>query len=544
MEIVSSKLVQFNDGKIILDMGFDSRAFAKSKLISYKDEKGWIYTPNSNSAFMPWQFDDIIDTAQENSSSDGIQLVGKGNFSFTFLDYLNDESISKQKKIPIFQNVIQAMEDAISLNVTIEQTGPEGILLSEQGEILFLPPTLFLRAAEARNPEDFSKNYGMWVNTALKTQDGLRFTEGVYAYRLLSGIMPYSNTDTEQRHADYFDQNFLPIELATPGINPILAEAINGNLAIMGELYSAKKAKKQTKNLAECVPLPVELISIPNPTEEEISVANEKKLDFEKKQDKRVSKARFFRKKDTSVKIGILVLIGIAIAAFIYYTDSLTNHTAKGLNSVEIVQAMYTGINELDVPLLQSVCKGSGTTSLIDSLSSHYVTISIREAVDFSGRTLPPTQWLYANNPKNGLFGVTNLILQEDSSLLVPNLYPPQKKDRPKPITTENGKELSQGDTVTYKVKYYFIRNAAPQILSVSERIDEITLEYRKNSWYVVDIDRTEEYTQADLTVFWKDFNDAVTIAQGDVVKAVNSIRDKYVWLPSDKELKEITTTL
>ena len=533
----SEKLVQLKDKKIILNMGMDSRAFAKSKLISYKGEKGWIYNPDSDSIFSPWEFEDIIDSSLEDSESTGIQIIGRGDYNYTFLDYINDEDISTQNKISVFKNVITGIEQAISQEINIDQTGPEGILISELGNILFLPPTLFLRGAETRNPEEFSKIYGMWVNTGLKIQDGLRFTESIYVYRLLVGKMPYPNTDMEQRHADYYDTNFLPIDLAVPGVNSILAEAVNGNLGIMGELYSSKKTKTHKTNLAECIPIPVELISIPNPTEEEITVAKEKKLDFEKKQDKRVTKARFLRKKDTSLKIVLISIIAIIVAAFIFYTDSLSKHTAQGLNSVEMVQAMYTGINELNVPLLQSLCKGSETSWLIDTISSHYVTISIREAVDYSGRTLPPTQWLYANNPRNGIFGITNLTLEENSSLLVPNLYPPQKKQKPKPITSENGKELSAGDTLTYNVKYYFLRNSAPQILAVSKRNDVITLEYSKNSWYIVDVDIKEDYSQVDLSVFLKDYNEAISLAQGDKIKAINSLKEKYVWLPSNEEL-------
>ena len=81
------------------------------------------------------------------------------------------------------------------------------------------------------------------------------------------------------------------------------------------------------------------------------------------------------------------------------------------------------------------------------------------------------------------------------------------------------------------------MRNSAPQILAVSKRNDVITLEYSKNSWYIVDVDIKEDYSQVDLSVFLKDYNEAISLAQGDKIKAINSLKEKYVWLPSNEEL-------
>ena len=109
----------------------------------------------------------------------------------------------------------------------------------------------------------------------------------------------------------------------------------------------------------------------------------------------------------------------------------------------------------MDISVMQAVCKGSGTSSLLDTMSGFYVTSKVRQSMEPNTATVTPAEWLYLPETSYQIFGLTQLYLDGTSASLytVPHI----RRDKPEPVTTESGRLLQDGDTTTVNAEYYFI---------------------------------------------------------------------------------------
>lgn len=561
-------ILQISGDTIELDMNMDVRDFAQARLTPYIEEKGWIAIPEGSTPedtaesdidrkyrFEPWGFSETRD------DEGFIRIVGHGFHGTTLLEILDtkaqaDDGIqpadgATQAQFPptdtikAVQNVCDAIEAGILAGINIPQTGPAGTLVGNDGKILFLPETLFIRAAESRPQVDYSNLLGCWTNPGLEPVEALRFTEAVYAYRAVSGNLPFPLPYTERRHADYYDHNFIPLELAVSGVDTELAKAVNRNLSRQGAIRITKRNTKSVRvqrNGSPCVKIPAQLIQMAHTTPEDEAATAAAREIFSRKQEKRVRRIRFVRKHNTSLKVTALVILGIVCAIGVYLDERQDSYTPKGLTSRQLCETLYTGIDTLDVSILQSICKGRGTTALIDSISSFYVTTKVRESTERDTGTFPPAQWLYMNNDRFWIFGVTNLEI--DGKPAEAGMLPYIRRDKPEQISSEDGRTLSTGDTVTHTARYYFVHNGGANLVSVDLCSDEITLEYRKDHWIITRVNRTSEHTELDLSEFKSEYAAALEQAGGSVVEAADTLRTNYSWLPDRDTILEAAATM
>ena len=532
-----TKLLTIEANNLILDMNMDNRDFAQARLIPFIEESGWRAIPEITEEgietfkFEAWNF-------SETSEKEGyIQIEGKTTCNTTLLSIL--ESVPKNPEIiNSVKNVCKAIQQGISNKIEIPQVGPEGTLLAEDGSILFLPETLFNRAAECRPQVEYSKLLGCWINPALSREEGLYFTESVYIYYALTEKLPYPLPYTDRRCEDYFDKNFIPIELIVPNINSTLAQIININLSRQGAIRIAKKntaSVRVQRNSIPSQPIPLEDIKEIESIKIEDEELRKKRENYEKQLNKTIKRARFIRKNNSLLKILAASFITLIIIILMTINGNQDKYTPKGLTSIELCEALYTGIQNMDITLLQEICHGRKMNSLIDSVSTFYVTTKVRESVERNGGTFTPAQWLYLDNTRYWLYGITNV--QIDGKEASSDLYPEIRKAKPKPITEESGIQLKPGDIKTFTGNCYFVYSDGVENISIEKCTDIITIEYIENSWYVVDFSREYEESSILLKDFNTDYKAELENNNGAVMKSIADLKNKYEWLPTPAEM-------
>ncbi len=540
MNIKENKIIQNIDNSIILDTNIDTRGFAQAHLSSFIDEKGWLAKFNQSQndfTFEPWYF-----YGTQEAKNGSIQLIGKFQSGKTLLSIIeeNEKNARINESLKTIQLVIGAMESALQKDIELPLSGPEGTIIADTGEILFLPQNLFERSAISRTLEEYSSILGCWINPGLDKKEGQLFTEAVYVYRVLSGKMPFANVSTEQRHEDYFDHNFVPIELLVPGINKKLAYIVNTNLNRQGAIRISKNktSVRVQDTTLRCKNIPTELITMNEDiSEEEIQKTKLNCKKFIKKQNNHIRKIRFIRNHNTILKVATGILIVLALMTTVFISDKQKEYTSIGLTSSQTCNVLYTGIANLDIPLLQAVCKGKETDWLIDSISTLYVTQKMRQTHEQGIMAFTLAEWLYMNEDKFLFSGITNLYLNNQP--ISTNFYPYIRKDKPLPVTEENNVMLQKGDIKIFTSNYDYVNAKGDGIISIEKCTDNITVQYQKNTWKIISIERNSNVYQESLDKFQNAYKEALIKSEGSVKKAIKEIRSIYPWLPDQEELQK-----
>ena len=103
----------------------------------------------------------------------------------------------------------------------------------------------------------------------------------------------------------------------------------------------------------------------------------------------------------------------------------------------------------------------------------------------------------------------------------------------PEPLLKEGDVTLQDGSTSVHKVEYYVICTEGEEVdFTVQKCTDTFTLTFKKNCWVISDMQSTNEMIPVDCEEFKNAYFDAVRKADGDVIKATDSLRTKYSWLP------------
>ena len=133
-------LLNRNDGKLELDMAMSPRDFAKSRLLPFLEEDGWIVCGTSLSS---WKFTEVI------QQGDSIYVTGSDFPGTPLLELLCGEMTSEKNAdtsiISILKEVFRGMELILQQKPDFQFFGPGQILVKKEGDtpersLLFLPP--------------------------------------------------------------------------------------------------------------------------------------------------------------------------------------------------------------------------------------------------------------------------------------------------------------------------------------------------------------------------------------------------------------------
>ena len=105
--------------------------------------------------------------------------------------------------------------------------------------------------------------------------------------------------------------------------------------------------------------------------------------------------------KRITIRIGIGIGIIGAIIVVISMIDAHNEqYSSKGLTSTKTVECFFTGINDLNTGMLESITKGSHAKSFVNVVSQIYVSSTQRQTYAFDHGYCGPAEWAaYVQSP-------------------------------------------------------------------------------------------------------------------------------------------------
>lgn len=557
------KLVTIDNEEIRLCSGMEEESFGKTNYDSIVTQEGIIASCDSmedgkyHFTFSPWTFSEIKSLREPVSNKYLVYYCGKNPFpdsSKTLLDYyenagktnatLEDKNNMFKASFIVCSILTQAAEEN-KLDFPINGAG--GIIINLNNDkpvVLFLPHNLFKYSSASLNQVDNANNHSCWINPTLFGLTAICFERAVITYKMLTGKFPYPSANITERNADILDRNFLPLELCINGIDKTLAQETNKALKLNSNevaIPGKKKKGKSNEDLTPTASFPLEkLLSAKETLQKSISdeAFKEQAQTYLKNQSSKVKTKRTIRRNKTiilSSVIGAFVLILICINTIKSNRD---NYTSKGLTSSDTVAAFFKGMNDLDTVFLDSITKGRKVSRYTDSISQMFVISKQRQAYGGHKGFLNPEKWLYyATTPQgyntSSLYGATNVKIDGKISDLNPKLYKINQK--PEPVTEENGITLTEETKSIHNVEYYFLHTEGDASDIYLQKVHETyTLTYYKDKWLITDIETESEDIPFDTQAFKNDYFESINEHDGNVIQAIQPLRNKYEWLPSD----------
>ncbi len=515
---------------LMLNMNISGREFAKAKLMQYLSDPGYLvsFLADGSCVFKSWCFSGT----QEGENT--MFMTGSPFEGNTLLEILTGPSY-REVRFDVFEKVRSAFEQAIEQSIALPLSGPEGTIIGSDGSLLFLPQEYMQRSVSFLSDAESSRLYGCYYHAGLNHTDSLRFMLSVYAYQILTDRLPFAKKSSEERIEDYIDRNFIPPELWNPQISGETARIINNNLSISSCIKKNKKKKDALHEQFDEIKSVFVSSFSPSIKPEDILHLQEKeqrsavqRVKYSASLSQKIRFKRFFRKKDSIIKISSVITAVVLIAVVSIIRDNRDKPTTTGLTPIEVIESFYTSINILDVELAASTFKKSAGNTYKDLISSFYVINKLRTAYDSSSQTLHPAQWLYNNRDfADWMYGITRLKIDGiDADAFSKHVY--QKTH--KAALTE-----TKGSKNTYLATYYLVRHEGKQEIFITQCSEEVELEFVKNRWLISKITSSNTETSVNADIFNNEYASIDTSL--DVYAKSEILSKNYPWIPGDKEI-------
>ena len=88
-------------------------------------------------------------------------------------------------------------------------------------------------------------------------------------------------------------------------------------------------------------------------------------------------------------------------------------------------------------------------------------------------------------------------------------------------------------------VEYYLIHSEGENNQFIVEKVfEDFTLTFKKNRWLITDISTETVTVPVSSITFKNDYFNQLAITEKNVITAVENLREKYPWLPTQKALE------
>ena len=558
-------VVSIIDGELRLSSGLGEYAFGKTHFSEIVTRQGLLAVCDSEPdnplhfSFQSWCFEDIKSFDVEGEEEPVVFYCAKNPFSdkaatlYELFERCGKETATKNEKDNMYLAslaVCTILTQAANEEIDIPLNGGGGILvdgLDGKLKLLFLPHDLFKYSLAGLSAVEQSDLHNCWVNPSLTGLPAICFARASTAYKMLTGRFAYPAADSLTRNADILDRKFLPLELSVNGINQTLAAAVNKGLKLNSNsvIIPGKKPKgKKSEDLLPEKAFPLDLLKTAN---EDIS-SNLSDSDFEEKvksyqkfQASRVSTKRTIRRNTTAIIASLIAILGIAITVKNTWKGYLDDYTTKGLTSTQTIQAFFKGLNNLDIPMIQTFTKGSSTNKYVDAIGNVYVISKQRQTSGGDSGFLKPSKFFIVVTDSSklanaALYGVTQIKIDGKASDEYIDLK--KNKEKPEPVSQEQGVTIQKGDLSVHKVEYYTLHTEGTNNdIFVTKNADTFTLKFMKGKWFIIDIETTEQEVNLNSDIFKGEYFNRLIANNGDVVKSVKELSLTYEFLPSEKEM-------
>lgn len=506
--------------------------------------------------FTPWRFSEIRALQNKNDDKYLVYYCGKNPLSenaqslLNFFENAGKATSTKDEKDKMFEAsfiICSILTQAAKEKLPVPINGAGGIIIdlnSDKTKILFLPQNLYKYSASGIDSVESANLHGCWVNQTLLGLPAICFARAVIAYKMLTGRFPYSASNPTERNADILDKKFLPLELSVNGIAPELASEVNKALKLTSNEVTIPGKKKKGKSSEDLTPtedFPLQLLYSSKKTLNKTKLSDEdfdeKAKTFIKSQESKIKTKRTIRRNKGVIAVSIIGFITLIIIIICFIKNSRENYTSKGLTSTETIETYYKAINDKDTVLMDNMTKGKQPGRYVDTLSQIYVVGKSRQAYAHDMGIVTPENWLiYATDAEKdkraGVYGITNVLIDGTLSELTPKMI--TRGENPVPLTEEKGVALTNNTKSIHNVQYFLIHSEGENNEFFVEKVFEtITLTFVKNQWLITNIETETVDTNFNNFTFKQDYFKTIAQNEGDVLKTIEQLREKYYWFPS-----------
>ena len=481
------------DGKTVLgfDTDLDARAFAQTKMAQFISQPGYIVFPGSK----PRGQGSLLSGRIETWHSKGVtELENKMIIWGSFFpgEELSEILLRQSESLDALRFWLKAriaLEKSINSGEGLSFPGPAGAFIvtaSEAakqspvgqasaennypvGTVFFPPVRLLKRTLDAGGTLLDAQR---WTHPDLKSDEEISFSAGTMLYHIFCNNPPFYRNDENELREDIREGVFVPPQLAAPGLDPEMAKLINE--AISPETRT-REAKPRPDFIMDFIGSPgsrqasswVKALS-----DKEIQSARLERDQYKKRTKGAVKTRRFLNRNTTAIAAIFIVLL-----VSIIFTRSLIRSRAElpntmGMTAIEVVKAYYQAFNTLDHAMMQASVSGRAGRNDIQTATSLFVVLRVRQAHESTEFFMPASEWLEAGQPETGklVFGITDLtvtLLSESESNAV------------------------------FEAAYVFWTPAANEdeenLTSLPRGIytrDIVTLAFQRDAWRITDIER------------------------------------------------------
>ncbi len=533
-------LLTIENGELRLNSNLDEYTFGKTGHDSILSQEGVIFDGKN---FRQWTFEEVKSyDAQKNGSPQRLVFYCAKNplsdGAKTLAQYFDEGG---EACLAAVKAVCTALTSAAINENAIPAVGAGGIMV-DGDKVLFAPESLFNYAANSLPAEDTLNQHTGFINETIRGLPSLCFERAAIIYRLLAKRLPFPATDSIARNADIFDRKFLPIEYCVNGIDSGLALAIDNALKLNSTAVNVpgkRKKGKASEDLKPSAEFPIEKLdeafklSLNTATDKDFE---EKVAAFIKNQNSKINTKRHIKRNTTTIGVIAGIVLVVVIVTINTIKTRNEDYTSVGLTSTETIRAYMNGVNEKDTLLLSDFGEGKTPNDFGDMVSRIYVMHKQRLAYGGDNGFGDPANWLfYITDEKkyagSGIYGISNLKVDGKAESLEVELK--KKNEKPAPLEKEGNVTLADGMTSVHKVEYYMFYTQGEDVDYIVEKVSGIfTLTFKKNRWVITEIDTEGTDLNVDCKQFFQDYLAALKESENDVIKAVNSLRPKYEWLP------------
>ena len=533
-------LLTIENGELRLNSNLDEYTFGKTGHDSILNQEGVIFDGKN---FRQWTFEEVKSyDAQKNGSPQRLVFYCAKNplsdGAKTLAQYFDEGG---EACLAAVKAVCTALTSAAINGNAIPAVGAGGIMV-DGDKVLFAPESLFNYAANSLPAEDTLNQHTGFINETIRGLPSLCFERAAIIYRLLAKRLPFPATDSIARNADIFDRKFLPIEYCVNGIDSGLALAINNALKLNSTAVNVpgkRKKGKASEDLRPSAEFPIEKLDEAfklslNTTEDKDF--EEKVAAFIKNQNSKINTKRHIKRNTTTIGVIAGIVLVVVIVTINTIKTRNEDYTSVGLTSTETIRAYMNGVNEKDTLLLSDFGEGKTPNDFGDMVSRIYVMHKQRLAYGGDNGFGDPANWLfYITDEKkyagSGIYGISNLKVDGKAESLEVELK--KKNEKPAPLEKEGNVTLADGMTSVHKVEYYMFYTQGEDVDYIIEKVTgTFTLTFKKNRWVITEIDTEGTDLNVDCKQFFQDYLAALKESENDVIKAVDSLRPKYEWLP------------
>jgi hypothetical protein len=450
-------------------VGASARGTALTRILSLKGSPGWLVT---DKAVDTWHYEGI--TEQEGA----VYLYGP------HVSGISMESVLHRplaETLPFLSRLVNALILLSARGIPPFPLQTDGVLFSEPGAVLFLPPQLLREIRELSTFAVTRESYESLNHPDLKGEALSSFSVAVLLYRITTGRFPFTGESSEEMHERSRKLELVPPASLVPGLAPEISRTAMEAMGRAGpgtvslEQWRDRLAEWQAGRLFRS-----------------LSNAEREKLLHDAGSRREVTEKSFRRRVfwQRNWKTAAIVTVAVIVAGTVLgsiIANALKPRLTRGFPPAKVVETFYDSMNSLDHTAMAACVVGRAGRAEINQVTTLYVTSRVTQGYEGRSNIISAAEWDRNGRPRlaspTTLFGVTGLSLKQEQE--EPNPIFTASYDKWNPAVAGDaappaGGASSSGLTESPKSEGHRI-------------VDRVWLRKDRGDWVIYRIDRVSE---------------------------------------------------